>query len=114
MGPAPPREGPRPRPCPEIHAPFATSSRPEYMHAFELVNVTKHFGAKVAVDNLSLRVDTGSFLGLLGRNGAGKSTTLKMLMGLIRPTSGSIRVLDMSIERDDVAIKRQVGVLAED
>ena len=67
----------------------------------------------MAVD-IDLKVETGSFLGLLGRNGAGKSTTLKMLMGLIRPTSGSIRVLGMSIEQDDVAIKRQVGVLAED
>jgi ABC-2 type transport system ATP-binding protein len=83
-------------------------------YALELENVTKRFGEKIAVDDLTLRVETGSFLGLLGRNGAGKSTTLKMLMGLIRPTSGSIRVLDMSIERDDVAIKRQVGVLAED
>jgi ABC-2 type transport system ATP-binding protein len=83
-------------------------------HALALENVTKRFGAKVAVDNLSLTVEAGSFLGLLGRNGAGKSTTLKMLMGLVKPTSGSIRVLDMSIERDDVAIKRQVGVLAED
>jgi ABC-2 type transport system ATP-binding protein len=83
-------------------------------YALKLENVTKRFGPKVAVDNLSLHVETGSFLGLLGRNGAGKSTTLKMVMGLIRPTSGSVRVLGMSIERDDVAIKRQVGVLAED
>jgi ABC-2 type transport system ATP-binding protein len=82
-------------------------------YALELESVTKHFGAKVAVDNLTLRVEAGSFLGLLGRNGAGKSTTLKMIMGLIKPTSGTIRVLGMNLMDDDIAIKRQTGVVLE-
>jgi ABC-2 type transport system ATP-binding protein len=82
-------------------------------YALELESVTKHFGAKVAVDNLTLRVEAGSFLGLLGRNGAGKSTTLKMIMGLIKPTSGTIRVLGMNLMDDDIAIKRQTGVVPE-
>ena len=46
--------------------------------ALELVSVTKRFGSKLAVDGLSLRLEPGAFLGLLGRNGAGKSTTIKM------------------------------------
>src|SRR6185436_4344740 len=49
--------------------------------ALELVDVTKRFGDKVAVDRVSLTLEAGAFLGLLGRNGAGKSTTLKMLTG---------------------------------
>jgi len=51
--------------------------------AIELENLTKRFGEKVAVDDLSIRLERGSFLGLLGRNGAGKSTTLKMITGLL-------------------------------
>jgi ABC-2 type transport system ATP-binding protein len=82
--------------------------------ALELDHLTKRFGEKIAVDDLTLRLETGSFLGLLGRNGAGKSTTLKMIMGLLTPTSGSIRVLGMDLTGDDVAIKQQVGVVPED
>lgn len=82
--------------------------------ALELDHLTKRFGDKVAVDDLTLRLEPGSFLGLLGRNGAGKSTTLKMIMGLLEPTSGSIRVLGLDLTRDDIAIKRQVGVVPED
>lgn len=59
--------------------------------ALELTNLTKRFGDVTAVDDLSLRLAPGAFLGLLGRNGAGKSTTLKMVTGLLRPTSGRIR-----------------------
>src|SRR4030088_2124943 len=83
-------------------------------YALELDHLTKRFGDKVAVDDVPLRLEPGSFLGLLGRNGAGKSTTLKMIMGLLEPTNGSIRVLGMDLTRDDIAIKRQVGVVPED
>ncbi len=84
------------------------------MSALELVHVTKRFGEKVAVDDLSLTLEPGAFLGLLGRNGAGKSTTLKMLTGLIAPTSGTITVLGRSMQDDPIAVKRQLGVMPED
>ena len=83
-------------------------------YALELDHLTKRFGEKVAVDDLTLRLEPGSFLGLLGRNGAGKSTTLKMIMGLLQPSSGTVRVLGMDLRTDDIAIKRQVGVVPED
>ncbi|HEX9009751.1 MAG TPA: ABC transporter ATP-binding protein, partial [Holophagaceae bacterium] len=83
-------------------------------HALELDALTKHFGPKVAVDHLSLTVEQGAFLGLLGRNGAGKSTTLKMVTGLLRPTSGRVRVLGLDLASEPLAIKRQIGAMPED
>ncbi len=84
------------------------------MSALELVHVTKRFGEKIAVDDLSLTLEPGSFLGLLGRNGAGKSTTLKMVTGLLAPSSGTIRVLGLSLEHNPLEVKRQLGVMPED
>lgn len=82
--------------------------------ALDLRAVTRLFGEKRAVDALTLTLPQGSFLGLLGRNGAGKSTTLKLVTGLLRPTSGSIRVLGLDVERDALSIKRQIGVMPEE
>jgi ABC-2 type transport system ATP-binding protein len=82
--------------------------------ALELDSVTKKFGAKTAVDELTLQLEKGACLGLLGRNGAGKSTTLKLATGLMNPTAGTVRVLGMDYGRDDLAIKRRIGVMPED
>lgn len=82
--------------------------------AIALRNVTKRFGEKVAVSDLSLSVEKGQFLGLLGRNGAGKSTTLKMLTGLLRPTLGSIAILGVDIATSPIEAKRSIGVMPED
>ena len=61
--------------------------------------LTKHFGGKRVVDSLSLRVPAGSVYGLLGRNGAGKSTAIKMLMGMVRPDSGSATLWAKTLPR---------------
>jgi len=82
--------------------------------ALEIDHVTKRFGDKVAVDDLTLALEPGAFLGLLGRNGAGKSTTLKMVTGLFAPTSGTIKVLGTNLEDDPILVKRQIGVMPED
>ncbi len=84
------------------------------MPALELDSLTKRFGDKMAVEGLSLSLEPGAFLGLLGRNGAGKSTTLKMMTGLLKPTSGRIQVLGLDLETDPLAIKRQIGAMPED
>jgi ABC-2 type transport system ATP-binding protein len=84
------------------------------MATLELESVTKRFGDTLAVDNLTLSLEPGTFLGLLGRNGAGKSTTLKMITGLLRPTSGRIRVLGLELEKHPLEVKRQIGVMPED
>lgn len=84
------------------------------MTALQLINVTKQFGDKVAVDNLTLTIEPGSFVGLLGRNGAGKSTTLKMATSLIEPTAGTIRVLGFDLSTHSMEARRQIGVMPED
>ncbi|MGC5016003.1 ATP-binding cassette domain-containing protein [Streptosporangium sp. DT93] len=62
-------------------------------HAVSLGDLTKHFGAVRAVDGITLDIPVGQTVALLGRNGAGKSTTIGLLLGLLAPTSGSVRVL---------------------
>ena len=84
------------------------------MPALELQSLTKRFGDKTAVEALSLSLEPGAFLGLLGRNGAGKSTTLKMVTGLLKPSSGHIRVLGLDLASDPLAVKRQIGAMPED
>lgn len=82
--------------------------------ALELKNVTKRFGDKLAVDDLSLTIGEGEFVGLLGRNGAGKSTTIKMATGLLEVTSGSITVLGLDIATKSLEARRLMGVMPED
>jgi len=81
--------------------------------AIETTGLTKKFGSQRAVDGLDLCIPVGSVFGFLGRNGAGKTTTIKMLLGLISPNSGTVRVLGMDPRRDGIAIKLQVGYVAE-
>src|SRR6184192_1156498 len=66
----------------------------------ELVNVTKRYGPKVAVDGLNLAVPAGELFAFLGPNGAGKTTTIKMLCGLLFPTSGTVRVGGFDLRTD--------------
>ncbi|MBM4783997.1 MAG: ABC transporter ATP-binding protein [Archangiaceae bacterium] len=82
--------------------------------ALELKNVTKRFGDKLAVDDLSLTIGEGEFVGLLGRNGAGKSTTIKMATGLLEVSSGSINVLGLDIATKSLEARRLMGVMPED
>lgn len=66
-------------------------------HIVELTQVTKKFGTHIAVDNVSFTVTKGTILGLLGPNGAGKSTTINMITGLLRKTSGEIKLFDKAV-----------------
>lgn len=76
-------------------------------------NLTKKFGDYVAVDRLTLDITDGEVFGFLGPNGAGKTTTIRMLTSLIAPTSGSARVYNLEVGRDDEQIRRNVGILTE-
>lgn len=78
-----------------------------------LENLTKTFGATVAIDKLSLEITNGEIFGILGPNGAGKSTTLHTLAGLVRPTSGNITVFGKDLRRNYIDIMQRVGVLVE-
>jgi ABC-2 type transport system ATP-binding protein len=76
-------------------------------------NLTKTFGPKVAVNNISFSVERGEVLGFLGPNGAGKSTTMRMITGFIPPTSGRISVGGHDVSEDPTAAKRLIGYLPE-
>jgi ABC-2 type transport system ATP-binding protein len=67
------------------------------MNVLELKNLTKKFADFVAVDNISLSISEGEIFGFLGANGAGKSTTINMISGLLRVNDGEIRILGKNI-----------------
>jgi ABC-2 type transport system ATP-binding protein len=75
----------------------------------ETVGLHVTFGQVVAIDALDLAVQPGSAVALIGRNGAGKSTTLRVLAGVLPPTSGRVRVGGVDVARDPAAAKAQVG-----
>ncbi len=76
-------------------------------------NLTKKFGNRTAVEALTLDVHEGEVFGFLGPNGAGKTTTVRMLTTLIGPTSGTATINNYRVGRDDIAIRRCVGILTE-
>jgi ABC-2 type transport system ATP-binding protein len=76
--------------------------------------LTKRYGDKIAVDALSLDVGAGEVVGFLGPNGSGKTTTIRLLMGLVRPSAGSATILGRDCFADAVALKRDVGYLPEE
>jgi ABC-2 type transport system ATP-binding protein len=76
-------------------------------------NLTKYFHSLCAVDQINFDIQKGEILGLLGPNGAGKTTTLRMLTGYLRPSSGNIRIKDLSIDKDTLEIKKILGYLPE-
>jgi ABC-2 type transport system ATP-binding protein len=82
--------------------------------AIETRSLRRLFGDNAAVDGIDLAVPAGSFYGFLGPNGAGKSTTIKCLTGLLRPTSGEMRILGIDPAREPVAVKKRIGVVPED
>ena len=76
-------------------------------------NLSKAFGPKVAVDNVSFTVERGEILGFLGPNGAGKSTSMRMITGYIPPTAGVVRVGDHDVTENPIDAKRLIGYLPE-
>ena len=81
--------------------------------AIETRDLTKRFGHKLAVDHLNLKVPQGSVFAFLGRNGAGKTTAIRILLNLLDRTSGEAYVLGLNPARKDIEIKRRVGYVAE-
>lgn len=82
-------------------------------NAIETRGLTRAFGSRVAVDDLTLAVPAGTVFGFLGPNGAGKTTTVRMLAGLIRPTSGDATVAGHRLDGDGEHLRGAVGILTE-
>ena len=91
------------------------SMEPSAEQAIETKHLTRAFGDKIAVNAVDLRVEKGILYGFLGHNGAGKSTTIKMLTGLLAPTSGSVQVLGFNMldMQQSLEAKRYIGVIPE-
>src|ERR1700746_2457700 len=81
--------------------------------AIHTEHLTRRFGELVAVEDVNLEVASGQFFGFLGPNGAEKATTIKMLTGLLAPTSGKMEILGIDFEQQPVDVKRQIGVVPE-
>ncbi len=80
---------------------------------FKVRNLSKRYGSNTVVDDLSFDIAPGECLGVIGPNGAGKTTTIRMCLGLTVPDSGTIEALGLSMPRDALAIKAQIGVVTQ-
>ena len=80
---------------------------------FEARHLTKRYGSQEVVRDMSFHIERGECLGVIGPNGAGKTTTIRMCLGLTVPDAGEIDALSMSMPRDALAIKAQLGVVSQ-
>ena len=79
----------------------------------DVENLRKQFGSTVAVDDVSFHVKRGEIIGLLGPNGSGKTTIMRILTGFFPPTSGHARVGGLDVETESISVRRQIGYLPE-
>jgi ABC-2 type transport system ATP-binding protein len=89
------------------------SSDPKIAPVVEVANLTKQYGSVSALSGLNLELMPGEIYGLLGPNGAGKSTLIKIIAGLVEPTSGSVRVMGLDNAADPVMVKSKIGYVSE-
>ena len=75
----------------------------------EVRNLTKAYGDRLAVENISFTVNRGEILGFLGQNGAGKTTTMKILTGFMAATSGSVSVAGFDVFDNPLEVKKRIG-----
>ncbi|MDO4778340.1 MAG: ABC transporter ATP-binding protein [Tissierellia bacterium] len=76
-------------------------------------NVTKKFGSKVAVNNISFEVKDGEIFGFLGPNGAGKTTTIKMIVGLLLPDTGTLKIKNVDVVEDSLEAKKKISYVPD-
>ncbi len=80
----------------------------------DIQNITRSFGAKTALSNVTLQQEKGTVLGLVGENGSGKTTLIKHILGLFKPDQGTVRVFGMDPVADPVSVLSQIGYLSEE
>ena len=82
--------------------------------AIESFDLTKHYNKQIAVENLSLKVPKGSIFGLVGPDGAGKSTIIKMLSTILPPTSGNAKINGFELLKEKRKIRKNIGYMSEE
>lgn len=97
------------------HRSFATPPRtaPSDSSAIEATHLTKKFGDFTAVDDVSFSIPRGEIFGFVGSNGCGKTTTMKMLTGLLHPTGGQARIFGSSVETGSIGLKKRIGYMSQ-
>jgi ribosome-dependent ATPase len=91
--------------------PRPVSDKPEI--AIEAHGLTRRFGTFTAVDHVSLEIERGEIFGFLGSNGCGKSTTMKMLTGLLPPTEGTATILGKAVDAGSIEVRRNIGYMTQ-
>lgn len=95
-------------------APQLTARPPDHAQvAIEAEGLTRRFGDFTAVDGVSFRIERGEIFGFLGSNGCGKTTTMKMLTGLLPATEGQARLLGQPVDARDLSVRRRVGYMSQ-
>lgn len=101
--------------APAVTAPAPAPAMPDTAHppAIDVRGLVKRYGDRTVVDNVSMQVETGEIAGFLGPNGSGKTTTIRVMCGLLTPDAGEGQVLGHDLRRDARAIKREVGYMTQ-
>ncbi|MCT0213945.1 ribosome-associated ATPase/putative transporter RbbA [Synechococcus sp. CS-1324] len=97
------------------HHPVTIPARPpgDGQVAIEAIELSKRFGTFLAVDRVNVRIERGEIFGFLGSNGCGKSTTMKVLAGLLPASSGQVRLFQRPLNADDLRTRRRVGYMSQ-
>ena len=83
------------------------------MKVIEIKDLVKKYGYNIAVDNVNLSIEEGEIYGILGPNGAGKSTIISIICSLLKPTSGTVKVLEKDMEKASLDIKKNLGLVPQ-
>lgn len=83
------------------------------MNALEITSVSKHYGEIIAVDDISLTVNRGEMFALVGPDGSGKTTTIRMLCGIVQATKGNLQVLGFDVQKQKTEVKKRIGYLSQ-
>ena len=83
------------------------------MNALNITSVSKHYGELVAVDDISLSVNRGEMFARVGPDGSGKTTTIRMLCGIVQPTNGNLLVLELDVQKQKEMLKKRIGYLSQ-
>ena len=81
-------------------------------NSIEVINLSKSYKSKQAVDNINFKINENEIVGLLGPNGCGKTTTIGMMLGLLKPTNGQVLINGMDIEKNKISLLHKMNFIS--